>query len=120
MRKTCLHCGGRFSNDYWYAFLFWIVLLLLLEAGYRLLRTNFEKSFKSWKYSVSGILVLVLAVGRMIEGMRVGFRHNKRPITISNAARYVPRPEQVAIVLNTPFAILRTIDKQTYGPVHIF
>ena len=37
-----------------------------------------------------------------------GFKHSTRPITISNAARYVDSPGDVAIVLNTPFSVLRT------------
>jgi phosphoglycerol transferase MdoB-like AlkP superfamily enzyme len=53
-------------------------------------------------------VVLVLIVG----AARGGYKHSTRPITISNAARYVNNPHDVAIVLNTPFSLLRTLNKK--------
>jgi phosphoglycerol transferase MdoB-like AlkP superfamily enzyme len=37
-----------------------------------------------------------------------------RPITISNANQYVDRPEDAALVLNTPFSLIRTIGKNVF------
>jgi phosphoglycerol transferase MdoB-like AlkP superfamily enzyme len=51
--------------------------------------------------------------GLVIIGARGGYRHSTRPISISNAARYVKNPRDVAIVLNTPFSLIRTINKKT-------
>ncbi|KAA6335854.1 hypothetical protein EZS27_015953 [termite gut metagenome] len=67
--------------------------------------------------------------------MRGGFEHSVRPITISNANQYVDTPIETAIVLNTPFALYRTLGKKIfvvpkywtdkeamqrlYSPVHI-
>ena len=118
--ENLLALWGRFLIDYWYALLFWLVLLGILLAGYRMVRSNPRKTLTGWKYNIVGTLVFALVIGLSIGGMRGGFRHSTRPITISNAARYVNRPEQVAIVLNTPFSILRTFDKQTFEPVHYF
>jgi len=53
-------------------------------------------------------LVITLVVG----AARGGYKHSTRPITISNAARYVENPRDVAIVLNTPFSFFRTFDKK--------
>ena len=53
-------------------------------------------------------LVIALVVG----AARGGYKHSTRPITISNAARYVDTPRDVAIVLNTPFSFFRTFDKK--------
>src|ERR1035437_1202163 len=70
----------------------------------------------------------------VIGAARGGYKHSTRPITISNAARYVENPRDVAIVLNTPFSIFRTFGKkplakynffdaerlkELYNPVHI-
>jgi phosphoglycerol transferase MdoB-like AlkP superfamily enzyme len=54
--------------------------------------------------------VFVLLV---IVAARGGYRHSTRPITISNAARYVDNPHDAAIVLNTPFSLIRTFNKKS-------
>jgi phosphoglycerol transferase MdoB-like AlkP superfamily enzyme len=111
---------GRFIVDYWYATLLWLVLVLVLGWSYNRFREK-PIAFNSWwKYSLVGTGFFALAVGLTIGGMRGGFRHSTRPITISNAVRYVDRPEQVAIVLNTPFSIMRTFGKSVFEPVHFF
>ncbi|MBG0860666.1 MAG: LTA synthase family protein, partial [Bacteroidales bacterium] len=43
-----------------------------------------------------------------------------RPIAISNAARYVDNPRDVAIVLNTPFSLLRTSGKKALVKQNFF
>ena len=50
--------------------------------------------------------------------MRGGMTTATRPITISNANQYVNRPLDAGIVLNTPFAIFRTLDKQPFVTPH--
>ena len=47
--------------------------------------------------------------------MRGGFTTAVRPITISNANQYVNHPTEAAIVLNTPFSLLRTIGKNVFA-----
>ena len=55
--------------------------------------------------------MLLLCTYLMIGGFRGGFRHSTRPITLANAGKYVDTPNEMAIVLNTPFSIYRTIGK---------
>ena len=62
-------------------------------------------------YAVQTVSLLV-AVPLCIAGMRGGFTHAVRPITISNANQYVDRPSETGIVLNTPFSIYRTLSKK--------
>jgi phosphoglycerol transferase MdoB-like AlkP superfamily enzyme len=84
-------------------------------------------------YSVN-ILMIPLVIALVIGAARGGYKHSTRPITISNAARYVESPRDVAIVLNTPFSIFRTFNKKAlvkykffddeklnnlYNPIHI-
>ncbi|MEG1648611.1 MAG: LTA synthase family protein, partial [Rikenellaceae bacterium] len=54
-------------------------------------------------------IALALCVGLAIGGMRGGFAHSTRPITLSNASQYVNVPLHRELVLNTPFSLLRTI-----------
>jgi phosphoglycerol transferase MdoB-like AlkP superfamily enzyme len=50
------------------------------------------------------LLVAVVAI-------RGGTDRTTRPITLGNAAAYVNRPMEAALVLNTPFCIIRTLGK---------
>jgi phosphoglycerol transferase MdoB-like AlkP superfamily enzyme len=44
--------------------------------------------------------------------MRGSFVHSFRPISLGNAAKYTEKPREMSIVLNTPFTILKTLNKQ--------
>ena len=65
-----------------------------------------------FKYYVVQLLALLLFLPMCIGGMRGGLTKAVRPITISNANQYVDRPEDAALVLNTPFSLIRTIGKR--------
>ena len=64
-------------------------------------------------YLLHGALFL-LFIPLCIAGMRGGTTTAVRPITLSNANQYVRRPVETAVILNTPFSIIRTIDKQPF------
>lgn len=102
----------RFLIDYWPATLFTIFLWFLMIYLYDKVKP--EKPYPSNKiayYSIN-VLMIPLVIALVIGAARGGYKHSTRPITISNAARYVESPRDVAIVLNTPFSILRTYGKK--------
>ena len=66
------------------------------------------------QYYAAQLICILLYVPLCIAGMRGGFTTATRPITISNANQYVKHPNEAAIVLNTPFSIIRTVGKHTY------
>jgi phosphoglycerol transferase MdoB-like AlkP superfamily enzyme len=70
-----------------------------------------KPGFNIWYY-LSGLAWLLISVYFAIIGMRGGFARTTRPIALNNAGKYVEKPIEMAIVLNTPFAIIRTIDKK--------
>ena len=65
-------------------------------------------------YYISQIVSLAVIVPLAVAGIRGGFTTAVRPITISNANQYVDRPIDAALVLNTPFALYRTIGKDVF------
>ncbi len=102
----------RFLVDYWQVTLFCILLWILMVYLYNKVRViKPEPSNKIVYYSIN-ILAIPLVAALAIGGVRGGYKHSTRPITISNAARYVENPRNVAIVLNTPFSLLRTSGKK--------
>lgn len=109
-----------FLHDYWLFFLLWLALVLLLNFLYSRVIGQATKYSKKWfRYPVGFFALLVFSVLAM-GGIRGGFKHSTRPITLSNAGAFVNSPEEVAIVLNTPFSVIRTIGKKTFTPMNYF
>lgn len=52
--------------------------------------------------------------------MRGGIGADVRPITISNAAQYTSNPNYTALVLNTPFSMIRTLGKKSFKDPRYF
>lgn len=104
-----------FLVDYWYLLITLIGLALLLNLLYTRIQVLAPKSFNTTRYLVHGG-ALILIVLFCIIGVRGGWRHSTRPITLNNAGDYVDRPEQMYIVLNTPFSIIRTLDAVDLKP----
>jgi len=125
---------GRFLIDYWYAVIFWIVLIGIMVKLYNRIKVWGPQTKNRFTYYISGILLIPPIAYLVIAGIRGGFRHSTRPITLSNAGEYVTDPRHISIVLNTPFTIIRTIGKtkvqrakyftpaeteKIYTPVHV-
>lgn len=115
--------GGNLASIFLDGFInYWYLVILagvLCYGLYRLFRSPKDFPIRNLKvYYLSQIVCLLLAVPFTIFGMRGGMTTATRPITISNANQYVNRPLDAGIVLNTPFAIFRTLDKQPFITPH--
>ncbi len=82
------------------------------ESGVRRQETGGWRQVFRW-YAAQ-VVVLAAMAPFVVAGIRGGFTTAVRPITISNANQYVNRPVEAALVLNTPFAIYRTIGKNVF------
>lgn len=110
---------GQFFLDYWYVFLLFVALIALLVYTYSILKPKASHK-RPWIYAIQSTLVLALVAGLSIVGIRGGYRHSTRPINMANAGKYVEKPEEMAIVLNTPFSILRNWGKSDYTSYSFF
>lgn len=110
----------RFFYDFWYIPILLIVLLISLSVLYSIIKPKPFKFRHPLIYFLSGIPVLLLAGGLSVMGMRGGWRHSTRPITMNNAGAFVNTPEEMALVQNTPFCILRTWGKKAFEHKHYF
>ena len=104
--------GVEFLN-HWYLVLLAIGLIVALAKLYAM-PSSVLKINSMFKYYVVQLLALLLFLPMCIGGMRGGLTKAVRPITISNANQYVDRPEDAALVLNTPFSLIRTIGKNVF------
>jgi phosphoglycerol transferase MdoB-like AlkP superfamily enzyme len=109
-----------FAVDYWYGVLCWLVLVAIMVILYNRISYDGPALKHRIAYYLSGIMVVPLIIYGVIGGMRGGFRHSTRPITLSNAGEFVTDPKQISIVLNTPFALFRTMGKTKVQRIHYF
>lgn len=101
----------QFLVDYWYALVFWIALMAVMVRIYNRIMLRGPMLENRWTYYISGLVAVPLVAYLVVGGVRGGFMHSTRPITLSNAGEYVRDPKDISIVLNTPFAIIRTFGK---------
>ena len=98
--------------DNWYLLLAGILMWVMFYKFFRIPRR--DPSHHLTSYYVSNAVMLGLAIPLSIAGMRGGFTTATRPITISNANQYTDNPSETGIVLNTPFAAIRTFNKKPF------
>jgi len=127
MRRTTTTVFEEFSNEsnlgsifftellrHWYLVLLFAVVVAGLWFCYFKPCLDYHKLKPWWKYDIACLLSLLLYAPFCIAGMRGGFTTAVRPITISNANQYVQRPSDAALVLNTPFSLIRSIGKNVF------
>lgn len=131
LRRTTFSFFTEFGNDsnlgaimgqglvtYWYLFVLWIALVALLVFCYG---PKFGRiRLKPLYFYITRIILMAVTVFFVITGMRSGFGRGTRPITMSYAADYITKPLESGIVLNTPFSMIRTIQKPSLQPLDYF
>jgi phosphoglycerol transferase MdoB-like AlkP superfamily enzyme len=110
----------QFLWDYWYAVLFWIITVALLYVAFRMIKFSGPQQRNKVSFYGGGIVAMLLCVYLFVGGARGGFRGSTRPITLSNAAAYVETPNEISLVLNTPFALMRTAKANVIKKVNYF
>lgn len=134
LKRTTFSVFSQFSNernllglftkfifiDYWYISLLFIVSIIFIIWTYKKIKLKKPSANNKLVYYPASVIVMLLCVWFCIAGMRGGFRHSTRPITISNAGEFVEDPSEINIVINTPFSIIRTIKTKPLKKVEYF
>lgn len=106
----------QFAKDFWPILLFFVAICFLLALTYRMVEVVPVKGTTLRRYSLGA--AMFLGFGFLLwGGVRGGFRHSTRPLSLADAGAYVKRPVQMAVVQNTPFALIRTAGKQSVKQV---
>ncbi len=108
-----------FLGDYWYLTIFFILFIYAFIRLYQLIQLQKAPLF-SWRTYLLHTVLLVLIAGASVIGMRGGWRHSTRPITMSNAGDFVKQPSDMGLVLNTPFTIMKTLKRTVLKPIHYY
>ena len=107
------------AGQYWYVTVFGIAIITLLVVASR--KTwQIKTPSKSWIYFVANSVLMLVSIYFVVIGIRGGFGKYTRPITISNAMQYANTPQETAILLNTPFSLMKSLENTTYVHPHYF
>ena len=110
---------GQSMVQYWYVTLFGVTLIALFILCTRK-QWQALTPRKTWVYYVAESLLMVVTIYFVVIGIRGGFGKYTRPITISNALQYTNTPQETAILLNTPFSLMKSLENTTYQHPHYF
>lgn len=108
--------GNEIINHWWLV----LVGILIIWFTYKLYTPAKRDKKRVKKYYMQQVCTLVAIAPLLVFGMRGGIGKAVRPITISNANQYVSSPGDAAIILNTPFSIIRTIGKKAFVEKNYF
>lgn len=122
-RRTTCTFFSEFANDtnlwrilgqgileYWYVAFFGIALLAFLFFASRKTFSVLSEGM----YYVRESAFFAVTIYLCVIGIRGGFGRYTRPITISNAMQYVNTPRETALVLNTPFSLMKSLENTRY------
>lgn len=125
-RRTTATVFGEFANEgnilsilgtevvnHWYLTLAFIIIIAVMWKWFQRPMPSIAKP--KWRYYTLQILSLIILVPAAIIGVRGSVTAGTRPITISNANEFVNRPIETAVVLNTPFSVIRTLGKKVFA-----
>jgi phosphoglycerol transferase MdoB-like AlkP superfamily enzyme len=109
---------AHFTWVYWYIIILYLLCCLCwIWLYYRVkVKPSQVKNAKTY-FSYSAILFLIV-IALVIGGIRGDFKHSTRPINMVDAYKHVTIPNQGDIVLNTPFAIFRTLKSNNFKVEH--
>lgn len=134
-RRTTITFFDEFQNDgnllsifcqgavqYWYVTLFALAVMTLLVLGFRISKPQQGngRRLPAWLFYTAESVLCVATIYMVVIGIRGGFGKYTRPITLSNALQYTDRPQETLLVLNTPFALMRSTEGTTYTDPHYF
>ena len=104
-----------FLVDYWHVFLLFLLFAGLWVYLYKKVSVHFALPTKKIQYFSFSTLVFGVVILLTIGGIRGGdFKKSTRPINILDASRHVQKVAHSDIVLNTPFAIIRTLFSNSF------
>lgn len=110
------HLMPSFIRDYWYVVLAFFVTLILTEVLYRWVSKAVPEVRKPADY-IWNSLAMVLGLGLCFLAARGGWQ--LKPLDIINASQY-SSVKNIPLILNTPFTVMKTIDRQALPEVKYF
>ena len=109
---------GQSIGQYWYIALVIIAVIAIMAVCTRRTFRFFPE--RKTMYALRELMLFVVCIYFSVIGIRGGFGNYTRPITISNAMQYTNTPRECALVLNTPFTLMKSLGTTTYVEPNYF
>jgi phosphoglycerol transferase MdoB-like AlkP superfamily enzyme len=109
----------NFLMNYWHVFLLFFAISYIWILLYKKTNIHHKVEKPSVKYFAASVGIFLLITTLCIGGIRGDFKKSTRPINLLDASRYVKNSSQADVVLNTPFAIIRTWNTNTFKKVNL-
>ena len=108
----------QFMIDYWYIPLILVVLIVLMNYLFGQIQLKPANNPKTGiRYYIVHSVIFVIGVGLSVVIARGGTQYV--PINIMDASQYATT-QNIPLVLNTPFAIMKTVGKSNVETQHYF
>lgn len=109
----------RMIGDFWYLLLILLILIFLLNTIYGRIKTTTSSNQSGFflKTVFGQIILTSITFALCFIGFRGGIQY--RPINIMAASQYA-NGKDAALLLNTPFTIIKTLGKNTLEPITYF
>lgn len=99
----------NFLMNYWHVFVLFILVSYLWIYLYKKVTIHDRNSHSGVAYFGTSLVSFLVIVTLIIGGIRGDFKKSTRPINLIDASRDVKNVSQADVVLNTPFALIRTL-----------
>lgn len=109
----------NFLINYWHVFVLFFLLSFLWIYLYKKIRVSQEANQLSIKYFLFSILSFFVIALLIVGGIRGDFKKSTRPINLLDSSKYVQNTSQADFVLNTPFALIRTMFSNNFKKVQL-
>jgi phosphoglycerol transferase MdoB-like AlkP superfamily enzyme len=108
----------NFLLNYWHVFVLFFVVSCAWIYLYKKVSLQNESSHKGITYFGTSVVSFLVIITLIIGGIRGDFKKSTRPINLIDASRDVKNVSQADVVLNTPFALIRTLFSNNFKKMH--
>ena len=110
--KSIFRILVEFFKDYWFTIPLLLIVFYILKVIANKTEIESKTIYFSKKHIFSSSIICLLCLTLVVFGFRGSFIFKNRPITISNAGKYTNNPNEISLIINTPFSLIRTYTVQ--------
>ena len=108
----------NFLMNYWHVFVLFVLVSFFWVYLYKKVSISEVQHHSGKVYFGSSLISFLLTSTLIIGGIRGDFKKSTRPINMIDASRNVKNSSQADVVLNTPFALIRTMFSNNFKKVN--
>ena len=108
----------NFLIHYWHVFVLFFLISFLWIYLYKKISLQITNHHSGVVYFGTSTFSFLVIATLIVGGIRGDFKKSTRPINLLDASRYVKKSSQADVILNTPFALIRTMFSNNFKKVN--